>query len=332
MSQFLSNCSTDALAIAAKVLKDGSLVAFPTETVYGLGADATNPIAVARIYEVKCRPSDHPLIVHIADLKYLDQWITDMPEYAIALAREYWPGPMTLILKRSELAKDFITGNQNTVGVRVPDNAIALGLLEAFHKLGGSGIAAPSANRFGQVSPTTASAVMEELGNYLAEEDLVLDGGPSAVGIESTIIDCTGTSPRILRPGAITITMIEQATSLEISKLSDEDSTDANEVNIRVSGSLENHYSPRAKVILDQQPIAGSGFIALAEIETPPGVIRLASPKSIEEFAQVLYESLRSGDYQNLEAIYVIQPTGEDLAIAIRDRLARSSNSKQSPI
>jgi L-threonylcarbamoyladenylate synthase len=326
MSQFLSNCSSNALAVAAQSLTDGSLVAFPTETVYGLGADATNPIAVARIYEAKGRPSDHPLIVHIADLKYLDQWITEMPEYAIVLAREYWPGPMTLILKRTELAKDFITGNQNTVGIRIPNNSIALGLLEAFHKLGGSGIAAPSANRFGQVSPTTASAVMEELGNYLTEEDLVLDGGPSAVGLESTIIDCTGTSPRILRPGAITTMMIEQATSLGVSKLSDEDSTDANEVNIRVSGSLKNHYSPRAKVILDNQPIAGSGFIALAEIETPPGVIRLASPKSIDEFAQVLYKALRAGDHQDLEAIYVAQPVGDNLAVAIRDRLARSSN------
>jgi L-threonylcarbamoyladenylate synthase len=326
MSQFLSNCSSDALAVAAQSLKDGSLVTFPTETVYGLGADATNPIAVARIYEVKGRPSDHPLIIHIADLKYLDQWIAEIPEFAISLAREYWPGPMTLILKRSELAKDFITGNQNTVGIRIPDNSIALGLLEAFHKLGGSGIAAPSANRFGQVSPTTASAVMEELGIYLAEEDLVIDGGPSAVGLESTIIDCTGTSPRILRPGAITIEMIEQATSSKESKLSDEDPTDANEVNIRVSGSLENHYSPRAKVILDQQPIAGSGFIALAEIETPPGVIRLAAPKSIEQFAQVLYEAFRVGDHQKLEVIYVAQPVGDGIAIAIRDRLARSSN------
>jgi len=326
MSQFFSNCSSDALAVAAQSLKDGSLVAFPTETVYGLGADATNPIAVARIYEAKGRPSDHPLIIHIADLKYLDQWIAEIPDFAISLAREYWPGPMTLILKRSEIAKDFITGNQNTVGVRVPNNSIALGLLEVFHKLGGAGIAAPSANRFGQVSPTTASAVMEELGDYLTEKDLVLDGGPSAVGLESTIIDCTGTSPRILRPGAITITMIEQATSLKVSKLFDQDSIDANEVNIRVSGSLENHYSPRAKVILDSQPIAGSGFIALAEIDTPTGVIRLASPKSIDEFAQVLYEALRSGDYQNLDAIYVAQPVGDGLAIAIRDRLLRAAS------
>jgi len=326
MSQFFSNCSSDALAVAAQSLKDGSLVAFPTETVYGLGADATNPIAVTHIYEVKGRPSDHPLIVHIADLKYLDQWIANMPEYAIALAREYWPGPMTLVLHRSELAKDFITGNQNTVGVRVPNNSIALGLLEAFHKLGGSGIAAPSANRFGQVSPTTAEAVEEELGDYLSDTDLVLDGGQSVVGVESTIIDCTGELPRILRPGAITIEMIEQATSLKVSKLSDQDSDDANEVNIRVSGAFENHYSPRAKVILDHQPIAGSGFIALVEIETPPGVIRLAAPKSIEQFAQVLYEAFRVGDHQKLEVIYVAQPVGDGIAIAIRDRLARSSN------
>jgi L-threonylcarbamoyladenylate synthase len=325
-SPFLSNCTTDTVRDAAAALKAGYLVAFPTETVYGLGADATNPIAVARIYEAKGRPSDHPLIVHIADLKYLDQWIADMPEYAIALARDYWPGPMTLILKRSELAKDFITGNQETVGVRVPNNSIALGLLEAFHKLGGSGIAAPSANRFGQVSPTTASAVIEELGDYLNEEDLVLDGGPSAVGLESTIIDCTGTSPRILRPGAITVAMIEKTTRLEISKVLDEETIGTNELHIRFSGSLENHYSPKAKVLLDQQPVTGSGYIALTEIPTPPGVIRLAAPKSVEEFAQVLYEALRSGDHQNLTAIYVSQPTGDGLAVAIRDRLLKASN------
>ena len=328
MSQFLSNCSADALVIAAQLLKDGSLVAFPTETVYGLGADATNAAAVARVYEVKGRPSDHPLIVHIADLKYLEHWITDIPEYAIALARKYWPGPMTLVLKRSDLAKDFITGNQDTVGIRIPDNAIALGLLEAFHKLGGTGIAAPSANRFGQVSPTTSLAVMEELGKFLDDVDLILEGGPSAVGLESTIIDCTGTSPNILRPGAITIAMIEEVTKLEVLKFSDEEPTNVNEPLIRVSGSLDNHYSPKARVILDQQPVAGSGFIALAEIETPSGVIRLAAPKSVTQFAQVIYEALRNGDRQNLDAIYIYQPSGEGLAIAIRDRLARSSNFK----
>ena len=328
MSQFLSNCSVDALANAAQALQEGALVAFPTETVYGLGADATNPTATARIYEVKGRPSDHPLIVHIADLKYLEQWISDIPEYAIALAREFWPGPMTLILHRSKLAKDFITGGQDTVGIRIPDNSLALGLLEAFHKLGGAGIAAPSANRFGQVSPTTAEAVQEELGNYFSDLDLVLDGGPSEVGVESTIIDCTGELPRILRPGAITIEMIEEVTGLEVSDSTEKNSDDFEQEGIRVSGSLENHYAPRAKVYLDQQPVAGSGFIALGDIETPAGVTRLAAPKTIEEFARVLYSALREGDLQKLDSIYIAQPTGHGLAIAIRDRLSRSAKGR----
>jgi len=327
MSQFLSNCSVDALATAAQSLREGSLVAFPTETVYGLGADATNAKAVARIYEVKGRPADHPLIVHISDIKYLDQWISDIPQFAIALAREFWPGPMTLVLRRSDLAKDFITGGQNTVGIRIPDNSLALGLMEEFHKLGGSGIAAPSANRFGQVSPTTAAAVTEELGEYLFDSDLVLDGGRSEVGLESTIIDCTGELPRVLRPGAITLEMIEEVTSLKVSDLLKNNSADSKPEEIRVSGSLENHYAPKAKVFLDQQPVPGSGFIALKDIETPDGVTRLATPESVEEFARVLYSALREGDHQNLETIYIAQPTGEGLAIAIRDRLSRASDS-----
>ena len=323
MGQFLSNCSVDSLATAAQSLIDGHLVAFPTETVYGLGGDATNQSAVARIYEVKGRPADHPLIVHIADLKYLDQWISEIPAYAIELARSFWPGPMTLILNRSELAKDFITGNQDTVGIRIPDNSIALGLLEAFHQKGGAGIAAPSANRFGQVSPTTAAAVEEELSEYLTDSDLVLDGGPSEVGLESTIIDCTSDLPSILRPGAITISMIEEVTGLKIS-----DTDISNQTSIRVSGSLENHYAPKAKVILDQEPTAGTGLIALAEIQTPPGVVRLAAPNTVEEFARTLYSALREGDHQNLETIYISQPAGDGLAIAIRDRLARSARGR----
>ena len=325
MGQFLSNCSVDSLKVAAQALKDGSLVAFPTETVYGLGADATNASAVARIYEVKGRPSDHPLIVHIGDLKYLNQWISEMPEFAISLTREFWPGPMTLILKRSDLAKDFITGNQNTVGIRIPDNSLALGLLDVFHKIGGLGIAAPSANRFGQVSPTTAAAVEDEIGAYLANSDLVLDGGPSEVGLESTIIDCTADTPRILRPGAITVEMIESATGIEVSIRTTQASTESD---IRVSGSLENHYAPKAKVFLDQRPVEGSGFIALGRIKTPDGAIRLAAPKSIEEFARVLYSALREGDHQGLDSIYVEQPTGNGIEVAIRDRLARSAQGR----
>ena len=321
MGQFLSNCSIDSLNIAAQTLKGGSLVVFPTETVYGLGADAINASAVARIYEVKGRPADHPLIVHIGDLRYLEQWVAEIPKYAIELAREFWPGPMTLILKRSELAKDFVTGNQDTVGIRIPDNSLALGLLQAFHDLGGTGIAAPSANRFGRVSPTTAAAVQEEIGDYLADSDLVIDGGSSDVGLESTIIDCTTDAPRVLRPGAITVEMIEEVTGKTLAK-------NPSDSDIRVSGSLENHYAPRATVVLDQEPSAGSGFIALAGTPTPVGVIRLASPKSVEEFARVLYESLRDGDRQNLETIFIEQPTENGLAVAIRDRLERSAKGR----
>ena len=313
---------------AAANLALGVLVAFPTETVYGLGADATNPQAVARIYQVKGRPTDHPLIVHIAGLEYLEQWISDIPEYAIALARKFWPGPMTLILRRSELAKDYVTGGQDTVGIRIPSNSLALALLEAFHKLGGQGVAAPSANRFGQVSPTTAEAVKEELGEFLLDTDLILNGGSSEVGLESTIIDCTGVLPRILRPGAITISMLEEVTGLKVPSSLEAKSNDFRVENIRVSGTLENHYAPKAKVFLDQQPTAGSGFIALEMINTPAGVIRLAAPKSVEEFAQVLYSALREGDHQNLDAIYIAQPNGEGLAVAIRDRLSRSARGR----
>jgi L-threonylcarbamoyladenylate synthase len=327
MSKFLSNCAADALAVAAQALKDGSLVAFPTETVYGLGADATNAAAVARIYEVKGRPSDHPLIVHIADLKYLEQWISEIPTYGIALARNYWPGPMTLILHRSELAKDFVTGGQDTVGIRIPSNSFSLALLEAFQKLGGRGVAAPSANRFGQVSPTTADAVREELDKYLSDTDLVLDGGQSEVGLESTIIDCTGEQPRILRPGAITISMIEEVTGIDVTPV-DQESGNFKQEAIRVSGSLENHYAPKAKVVLDKEPVTGSGLIALEDIETPEGVIRLAAPKSVEEFARILYLALREGDQKNLDSIYIAQPNGDGLAIAIRDRLSRSAKGR----
>jgi L-threonylcarbamoyladenylate synthase len=325
MFNIVSQDYSDSLIQIATALAHGDLVVFPTETVYGLGADATNELAVARIYKVKGRPPDHPLIVHIADLKYLEQWISEIPKYAFDLARTFWPGPMTLILKRSALAKDFITGNQDTVGIRIPDNSLALGLLEAFHKIGGAGIAAPSANRFGQVSPTTAAAVNEEIGEFLADTDFVLDGGQSAVGLESTIIDCTSSAPRILRPGAITQAMIESVIKIKVSEYTNTDSISSD---IRVSGSLENHYAPKAVVILDQIPITGSGYIALENTPTPVGVIRLAAPRSVEEFAWVLYESMREGDHQNLSTIYIELPTGEGLSVAIRDRLSRAAKGR----
>ena len=308
------------MALAAEHLIAGALVAFPTETVYGLGADATNSQAVARIYQVKGRPSDHPLIVHIASMDRMGNWASEIPEYAIKLARDFWPGPMTLVLKRSEIAQDFITGSQDTVGVRVPDHGVALALLEAFEKAGGKGIAAPSANRFGHVSPTCATAVLEELGTYLTHEDLVLDGGACTVGVESTIIDCTGELPIILRPGGITVEMIKDSTGVR------DLGTSLNE--IRVSGSLENHYAPLATVLLCETPTAGQGFIAHANIQTPPGVIRLASPHDDEEFARILYSALRQADAQGLSEVVVVQPIGIGIAIAIRDRLARAANGR----
>ena len=201
---------------AAANLLAGNLVAFPTETVYGLGADACSAEAIAKIYSAKGRPADHPLIVHVASIAALGEWASDVPHYAIALARDFWPGPMTLIVRRSELAQDYVTGGQDTVGIRVPNHPVALALLEAFHHLGGRGIAAPSANRFGSVSPTNAQAVVVELGEYLTGQDQILDGGPCEVGLESTIIDCTGDAPKILRPGAITEEMINQSANLNM--------------------------------------------------------------------------------------------------------------------
>ena len=305
---------------AAATLAVGNLVAFPTETVYGLGADACNGDAVARIYSVKGRPSDHPLIVHVSSMQRMGDWAEDIPEYAIKLARDFWPGPMTLVLKRSSLAQDFINGGQETVGVRVPDHVVARALLEAFEKIGGKGVAAPSANRFGHVSPTTAAAVAEELGDYLDSDDQIIDGGACAVGVESTIIDCTGNVPRILRPGAITASMIEASTGI--------DCLDATNKLIRVSGSLENHYAPAAKVLLDRQPKVGQGLIALAKFPTPAGVIRLASPADVDEFAQVLYEALRKADVLALTEVVVVQPIGDGIEVAIRDRLVRAANGR----
>jgi L-threonylcarbamoyladenylate synthase len=320
-SDFLSSCSADTIKLAAHSLINGNLVAFPTETVYGLGADALNSSAVSRIYDVKGRPHDHPLIVHVHDLNAIDEWVSEIPEYAIQLARDYWPGPMTLILNRSKIVGDFITGGQDTVGIRIPDHPIALALLNSFHEMGGMGVAAPSANRFGHVSPTSAEAVSLEIADFLGNSDMILDGGECQVGVESTIIDCTRKLPSILRPGAISGEMIEESVNLKV-----KDKSTRN--NIRVSGVLEKHYSPMSKVFLDQTPVVGQGYLALSNLETPTGVTRLASPNNVEEFARVLYQSLRRADELNLQSLVVQQPEGEGLAIAIRDRLAKAVNGR----
>ena len=320
-SQFFSKCTADSIREAAAALKAGYLVAFPTETVYGLGADARNPEAVKRIYEVKGRPSDHPLIVHISSINQVEKWAIDIPEYAIILARAFWPGPMTLILRRSEIAGDFITGSQDTVGLRVPSDPIALALIQEFEKISDSAIAAPSANRFGQVSPTSSADVREELGSYLSSSDLVLDGGRSLIGIESTIIDCTGSSPIILRSGFTTKANI--ASILGIT-----DVEKANPSSIKFSGSFEKHYAPKCKVILSDCSIIGAGYLALLGIETPSGMARLASPSTIEEFARVLYATFRKADREGLMALVVDPPHGEGLGAAILERLQKATQGR----
>jgi L-threonylcarbamoyladenylate synthase len=316
--EFISNCTADTISNAAQALIDGHLVAFPTETVYGLGADATNKKAVSRIYSVKGRPIGHPLIVHISSINKLDQWATDIPDYAIKLAREFWPGPMTLILPRTDLAKDYITGGQNNVGLRVPAQPVALALLTKFEDLGGQGLAAPSANKFGAVSPTTADAVEEELGDYLDSKDLVLDGGQCLVGIESTIIDCTGLAPKVLRPGAITQEMIE-------SSLGKKSEKKTKEFGIKVSGIFESHYAPKAEIIMNGLAKEGEGFIALSNFSTPTGAIRLASPITLEQFAKELYSAFRNADRYRISRVVVLTPEGNGLAAAIEDRIEKAS-------
>ena len=320
----ISNCTETAIKEAASTLIKGDLVAFPTETVYGLGADATNEDAIAKIYKVKGRPVGHPTIVHISSLVNLDKWARDIPEYAVKLARAFWPGPMTLILPRTDLAKDFITGSQDNVGIRIPSHTVALALLKEFEDQGGLGVAAPSANRFGAVSPTTASAVETELADFLSKYDQILNGGPCLVGVESTIINCTLNKPSILRPGAITKEMIEDTLGIAI-ELSNSNSES---IKIKAAGLLESHYAPKARIHLYGSPTIGDGFIALDSFATPPGAVRVAAPKTNEEYAHILYEAFRLADSKGLERVFVIPPTGDGIAVAINDRLSRSAFEK----
>jgi L-threonylcarbamoyladenylate synthase len=231
---------------------------------------------------------------------------------------------MTLILPRTDLAKDFITGGQDNVGIRIPSHTVALALLKEFESQGGIGVAAPSANRFGAVSPTTATAVQIELSDFLSKNDQILDGGPSFVGVESTIINCTRDKPSILRPGAVIKEMIEETLGITI----DLSTSNSESMQIKAAGLLESHYAPNAKVFLTGTPTLGDGFIALDSFITPAGAIRVASPKTNEEFAQVLYEAFRLADIKGLTRVFVIPPTGGGIAVAINDRLSKSAFEK----
>lgn len=317
MSRILP-CTENTLRKAAQTLLDGGLVVFPTETVYGLGGDALNKQAISRIYNVKSRPLGHPLIVHFSSLGSLNIWTQNIPEYAVKLAKSFWPGPMTLILPRTGTAKDYITGKQNCVGVRIPDQKIALSLLREFEKMGGLGVAAPSANRFGKISPTSAKNVFEDLDKYLAKNDLILNDGICQIGLESTIIDCRFSKPQILRPGPITEKMIHDLCNLQITL-----PINNSKKRLRVSGSLKKHYAPQAKVFLDGIPRENDGLIALSTHDTPEGVIRLANPKNVQEFANQLYSALRLGDKMNIKKIFVYPPSGIGLELAIKDRLIK---------
>ena len=314
---------TNDISQAVSTLASGKLCAIPTETVYGLAANALDETAVARVFEAKERPADHPLIVHVATAADISEWITELPHWAIELTKAVWPGPLTIVGPRTALASDSVTGNQDTVAVRVPSHPVAQDLLIQLKAQGVKGLVAPSANRFGHVSPTSALHVSDDLGEYLnAHGDLILDGGDCQVGVESTIVLATGTAPVILRPGAITAADINRITGIEVSEHS------ANTP--RVSGALDSHYSPTAQVILIADVSkadfeSNSGFLAQAQIPTPAGLVRLGSPKTIEDFAHELYSSLRAGDDQELKVIYVVPPAGDGLAQAINDRLNRAA-------
>lgn len=318
-------------AIAA--LRDGHLVVLPTETVYGLGARADDVRAVARVYAVKGRPADHPLIVHLPHGAPLRPWAAGVPAYAQRLADEFWPGPLTLVLPRGGACGQHVTGGADTVALRVPDHPLTLAVLDGLAE----GVAAPSANRFGRVSPTTAAHVVAELGSRLNPgRDVILDGGPCRVGVESTIVDATGAAPRLLRPGAVSDAQIAEAGGVALNRAASR---------VRAPGTLPSHYAPRARVhVIEVDDLARlvascsssetptAGLLALAEIATPEGVVRLSAPPTVDVFAAVLYASLREADALGLDHVLAVAPRASaegrkhGLAEAIRDRLTRAAH------
>jgi L-threonylcarbamoyladenylate synthase len=327
---------THDVALAARAVRAGGLVGMPTETVYGLAADATDPVAVARIFTVKGRPVDHPLIVHLSEARDLDLWALDVPQYARRLATSLWPGPLTLVLPRGPRAADHVTGGQDTVGLRVPAHRVALELL----RRAGRALAAPSANRFGRVSPTRAEHVLQELGHALVPgQDAILDGGDSGVGVESTIVDATGTAPVILRPGAITEDDLLAAGGVPVRAprpTGPGNGTGAQAVANRVPGSLNSHYAPRAHVLLAwdtteaarllARPGGGTGLLALDEVPTPEGIVRLSAPKDPESYARGLYTALRAADTWGLQRVVAVPPPAAGVGVAVADRLVRAAH------
>ncbi len=296
---------------AARVLRRGGLVAFPTETVYGLGANAEDSAAVQAMFAAKERPADHPVIVHLGSATMLQDWAAEIPPAASALAKTFWPGPLTLIVRRTSKASDLVTGGLDTVGLRVPGHPVAQRLLTEFR----GAIAAPSANRFGRVSPTTADHVFSELDGRV---DIILDGGPCQVGLESTIVDVTRGQPAILRPGGITAEQIERV----LGSAMEDSQADAP----RVSGSLESHYAPRAIVEL----VAASELASRAQALTAAGnrVVVLSPPTDLQQFAREIYSLLRQADSAGCDVILATLPPETGIGAAIVDRLRKAAGKR----
>ncbi len=307
---------------AVEILRGGGLVGLPTETVYGLAADASSDAAVARIYEAKGRPPGHPVIVHLAGLEHLDGWVRAVPEPALRLAGALWPGPLTLVVPKGPRTSRLVTGGRHDVGVRVPDHPVALAVLRRF----GGGLAAPSANRFGRVSPTTAADVLHDLGDRV---DLVLDGGPCEVGLESTIVSFVG-EPTLLRPGGVPVELIEAIIEQPLATAAADDRS--------APGTLPSHYAPEAGVVLVDADEVWSRCVALLHggsrvgalvprgVRLPDGVRRLDAPDDEAEAARSLYAQLRSADRLGLDVLVAVAPDPIGLGRAITDRLRRAAH------
>lgn len=325
----VSTTETEALETAERTLRLGGLVGLPTETVYGLAANAADEAAVRRIFAAKGRPATHPLIVHLGDAAQLDAWASEVPEVARTLALAFWPGPLTLVVKRSRLALDVVTAGQDTVALRVPAHPLARALLQRLAPLG---VAAPSANRHGSVSPTTAQHVRDDLGR---DVDFVLDGGACSVGVESTIVDCSSGTPRLLRPGGLGREALERVLGQPVPLVESAE--------VRVSGTMESHYAPRAGLVLTtaealadevaQRQAWGATVAVLAPgtPALPPNTKHVRWGDDAESAARTLFAELRALDAQGIDVVVAVPPPEGGLGLAVRDRLRRAAAPRPKP-